>query len=106
MKKNFFFIIAAIFSPPFLLKVNAQMMGRSDETVGSAIWDKLQNNHTTCRNLTNSDFNKLGDFFMDNMMDANHDYMEQQGDTQMHIAMGKKYGRYLPTLSGCLLLFS
>jgi hypothetical protein len=96
------------------LPASAQMMGgravapadtaktAQDEAEGKAIWDKLQNEQTTCKDLKDDDFDVLGDFFMGNMMGTNHaamnDWMAQRlgddGEKQMHIAMGKR-------LSGC-----
>lgn len=73
-----------------------------DEAAGKAVWDKLQNKQVRCSQLTDDDFDVLGDFFMGNMMGSNHDSMNQlmaqrlgdNGEKQMHIAMGKR-------LSGC-----
>lgn len=69
-----------------------------DETAGKAIWDQLQNKQTACQSLRDDDFDKLGDFFMGNMMGSSHDYMDQlmaqrlgeDGEKQMHIVMGKR----------------
>lgn len=97
------------------LPVNAQMMGvlrtdsatgttsvQKDEAEGKAVWDKLQNKEVTCKDLSDDDFDVLGDFFMGNMMGANHDAMNtmmserlgDNGEKQLHISMGKR-------LSGC-----
>lgn len=115
MKKILFFSFVVIFFFFFAVKSNAQMMGypvgssgqttdsdTKDEATGKAVWDKLQNNQVTCSQLSEDDFDKLGDFFMGNMMGSSHDSMDQlmidrlgqQGEQQMHIAMGKR-------LSGC-----
>ncbi|MCL5003758.1 MAG: hypothetical protein M1352_00635 [Patescibacteria group bacterium] len=92
----------------------AQMMGyptgsasssaqnSSEDAAGKAIWDKLSAKQLNCKDLTDDDFDKLGDFFMGSMMGSSHDYMDnlmtqrlgQNGDRQMHIAMGRR-------LSGC-----
>lgn len=113
MKKIFFlFTFISLFI--FVFQVNAQMMGRptaspseqsstqQDEAAGKAVWDKLQNKQVTCKDLKDDDFDVLGDFFMGNMMGSNHASMNQMmaqrlgdnGEKQMHIAMGKR-------LSGC-----
>lgn len=76
--------------------------GSLDETTGKTIWDRLQNGQISCGQLTNDDFDKLGDFFMANMMGTQHDQMDQliterlgdSGELAMHVAMGKR-------LSGC-----
>ncbi len=101
----------------FATPVSAQMMGNfasptpatqtqsqtaQDEAAGKAVWDKLQGQQVTCANLKDDDFDVLGDFFMGNMMGANHDSMNQMmvqrlgadGEKQMHISLGKR-------LSGC-----
>ncbi len=73
-----------------------------DEAAGKAVWDKLQNKQVTCSQLTDDNFDVLGDFFMGNMVGVNHDAMNQMmvqrlgqdGEKQMHIALGKR-------LSGC-----
>lgn len=73
-----------------------------DEAAGKAVWDKLQNKQVTCSQLTNDDFDVLGDFFMGNMIGSNHDSMNQMmvqrlgqdGEKKMHIALGER-------LSGC-----
>ncbi|MEI6326861.1 MAG: hypothetical protein WCO78_01940 [Candidatus Roizmanbacteria bacterium] len=73
-----------------------------DEVAGKAVWDKLQNKEVVCAKLTNDDFDVLGDFFMGNAVGSNHasmnlmmkNRMGEEGEKQMHIAMGKR-------LSGC-----
>ena len=72
------------------------------DAVGAALLTKLQSGQTSCGQLTTQDFAALGDYYMGNMMGSYHDqadaYMTQslgeQGDEQMHIAMGER-------LSGC-----
>ncbi len=73
-----------------------------EEAEGKAVWDKLQSKQVTCKDLKDEDFDVLADFFMGNMMGANHEAMNtmmadrlgEEGEEQMHIAMGKR-------LSGC-----
>ncbi len=73
-----------------------------EEAAGKAVWDKLQNKEVQCKDLTDEDFDMLADFFTGNMMGANHEAMNtmmaqrlgEEGEEQMHIAMGKR-------LSGC-----
>ncbi len=99
--------------------VHAQMMGRyaapsssasseavtqtaQDEAEGKAVWEKLQNKTVTCNELTDDDFDVLGDYFMGSMLGANHadmnarmsDRLGDDGEKNMHIAMGKR-------MSGC-----
>lgn len=73
-----------------------------DEAAGKAIFDKLQSKQVQCSQLTDDDFDVLGDYFMGQMMGSAHAAMnarlEQQlgsdGEKQMHVVMGKR-------LSGC-----
>ncbi len=95
---------------------NAQMMGNyyntapssytattsAEVAAGEAVWNKLAAKQVTCSQLTDSDFDSLGDYFMGRMMGASYSNMDQwmtqsfgeQGSTQMHVAMGKR-------ISGC-----
>ncbi len=104
-----------VFVFAFGINAHAQMMGmpkaststtmtetQQEEAEGKAIWDKLQNKEVTCKDLKDDDFDVLADFFMANMMGANHEAMNEMmadrlgedGEKQLHIAMGKR-------LSGC-----
>ncbi len=118
MKKLLLFVIVFAFFNLFPKYTHAQgMMGgfqnpsptidststtAKDEAAGKAVWDKLQSKQVTCNQLTDDNFDVLGDFFMGNMMGSNHDAMNQMmvqrlgnnGEKQMHIALGKR-------LSGC-----
>ncbi|RJQ25453.1 hypothetical protein C4577_05525 [Candidatus Parcubacteria bacterium] len=71
-----------------------------EEAEGKAIWDKLQAKQLECKNLTDDDFEVLGDYFMgqsignterhtamDQMMKG---MMGEQGEEQMHIVIGKR----------------
>lgn len=117
MKKTFivfgiFFAFAfAVVSPAV---TNAQMMGYTgsnsstsaqtaqDEAAGKAILEKIQSKQVSCTNLSNDDFDKLGDYYMGQMMGSSHDAMDtlmiqrigENNEQLMHIAMGKR-------LSGC-----
>ena len=70
-----------------------------DETDGKAIWDKLQAKQTTCQNLSEDDFDLLGDYFISQMIGTNHAAMNARltqmmgadGEKQMHITLGKNY---------------
>lgn len=98
----------------FVSSVNAQgMMGNSsystdssqtsaEEAQGLSLWNQLQTKQITCSQLTDDDFDKLGDYFMGAMMGSSHEYMDQimtnqigaDNERLIHIAMGKR-------LSGC-----
>src|SRR4030066_1631119 len=75
-----------------------------EEVEGKEIWEKLQAKQLECNNLTDEQYGSLGEYFMGqsigntqrhalmNQMMAN--MMGEEGEEQMHIAMGKR-------LSGC-----
>ena len=75
-----------------------------EEIEGKEIWDKLQAKQLECKDLTNDNYAVLGEYFMGqsigntqrhalmNQMMTN--MMGEEGEEQMHIAMGKR-------LSGC-----
>ena len=75
-----------------------------EEVEGKEIWEKLQAKQLECNNLTDEQYGSLGEYFMGqsigntqrhalmNQMMAN--MMGEEGEEQMHVAMGKR-------LSGC-----
>lgn len=75
-----------------------------DEADGKVVYDKLQAKQVTCAELTDDDFDVLGDYFMGQRLGstASHDAMNtnmttmmgEEGEKQMHISLGKR-------LSGC-----
>ncbi len=75
-----------------------------EETEGKAIWDKLLSKQLGCKNLTDDDFDVLGEYFMGQSIADSQRHalmnrtmvgmMGEQGEKQMHIAMGKRF-------SGC-----
>ncbi|MEK9156210.1 MAG: SHOCT domain-containing protein [Patescibacteria group bacterium] len=74
----------------------------ADEASGKAVWEKLQNKTAECKDLSNDDFDALGDYYMGQMAGSSHQAMDkmmawrlgEDGERQMYIAMGKR-------LSGC-----
>ncbi|HQT44659.1 MAG TPA: hypothetical protein PLO51_01660 [Candidatus Micrarchaeota archaeon] len=74
----------------------------AEEAEGRAVLEKLQANQTTCANLSDDDFEVLGEYFMGQMAGSQHAAMNSmmvrmmgaEGERQMHITMG---GR----MSGC-----
>lgn len=72
------------------------------EAAGQAIAQKLQAKTITCADLSQADYESLGDYYMGLMMGSSHDSMEQYiGKSygadylkSMHIAMGERF-------SGC-----
>lgn len=71
-----------------------------EETEGKAIWDKLQSKQLECKNLTDDNFDVLGEYFMSQsignterhaaMNQMMQNMMGEQGETQMHISLGKR----------------
>lgn len=106
-----FFVISGLF-----VHTHAQMMNYGSSTVtvnptqiqqqqqeeaqGKKFFDELQNKQTTCSKLTDSDFEKIGEYVMSQMFGNNtsrHIAMNQRiqqmrgeaGEEQMHIQIGK-----------------
>lgn len=73
-----------------------------EEAEGKAIFEKLQSKQTKCADLSDDDFEKLGDYYMGQMMGVSHSAMDTLMDQRigednnrlMHIALGKRF-------SGC-----
>lgn len=108
-----FFIIASLIAPG--IPVFAQDMmapaaanganndhTAAEEAAGKIVWEKLTAKQITCADLANGDFSSLGEYFMGLMMGSSHEAMNsmmtraigEEGEEQMHAAMGKR-------LSGC-----
>ena len=76
----------------------------TEEIAGQALAQKLQAKTLSCSSLSQSDFQSLGEYYMNLMMGSGHDAMDnyivsrygQAYDEQMHIAMGERF-------SGCNL---
>lgn len=74
----------------------------SEEIEGKAIWEKLQSKQLECKDLTDNNFELLGEYFMGQTTGDSHESMNKMmeqmmgkvGEEQMHVAMGKR-------LSGC-----
>lgn len=113
MKYSFLFIFLLLISP---IAVRAQgMMGQFDdptlsnqsstaqeEAEGKIVWERLQTNEVSCKDLSDDDFDVLGEYFMGTRMGSSHENMNammgqmfgEEGERKMHISMGKR-------LSGC-----
>ncbi len=73
-----------------------------DEVAGGVILENLQSNKASCSTLSDDDYDKLGDYFMGQMMGSSHAAMDAlmiqrigaDNERLMHIALGKR-------LSGC-----
>ena len=73
-----------------------------EEAEGKEVWHKIQSGQVTCANLTEDNFDVLGEYFMGQMMGTSHAAMNammmqvhgEEGEAQIHVVMGKR-------LSGC-----
>ena len=116
--KKFIFTILVVVIGSFATTANAQMMGRfldssadwaavvehtlREEQEGKSVWDKLQAKEIACEDLSDVQFGVLGEYFMGQMSGESHAAMNammirahgEDGEEQIHIAMGKR-------LSGC-----
>ncbi|MDE2079367.1 MAG: hypothetical protein KGI73_03210 [Patescibacteria group bacterium] len=74
----------------------------ADQAAGAALMQKLQANEISCADLTETDFDHIGDYVMGGMMGSAHEYADQRmtevlgasGEEAMHVAMGERF-------SGC-----
>lgn len=72
--------------------------GVSEEVEGKIIWEKLQAKQLECKNLTDDNFELLGEYFMGRMAGSSHEAMNtmmeqmmgKEREEQMHIVMGKR----------------
>lgn len=94
-------------------QVNAQMMNRTaspsaalsqedqqDISAGQKLYTDLKYNKTSCKNLKDTDFDKIGEYVMEQQIgnSAHHAQMNammkqmmgENGEEQIHIALGKK----------------
>src|SRR4030042_2932731 len=117
--KKIIFTIFAISALGFLpADASAQMMGGfsnsginwdevaehtlREEKEGKELWDKFQAKEIACADLNDEQFSVLGEYFMGQMTGNFHTAMNimmiqrlgEEGEEQMHIAMGKR-------MSGC-----
>lgn len=75
---------------------------KREEEQGRKIWEKLQSKERVCSDLSDEDFERLGEYFMGQMLQESHQEMNkmmaqmigEEGEEEMHIVMGKR-------LSGC-----
>ena len=116
MKKALLILpIALVFGFAIPAAINAQGMNMTGaeesstdghtaqaEAEGKLIWEKLQTQERDCDDLSDDDFHTLGMYFMGLMVGDSHEAMDammermmgEEGENQMHIAIGKR-------MSGC-----
>ena len=103
MKKVFFFatlifVFNFVLPTSFLVSAQDNHTAR-EEAEGKAVWEKLQTKQLDYKNLTNDNFEVLGEYFMGQMTGSSHEAMNNmmtrmmgtEGEKQMHIAMGKRF---------------
>lgn len=69
-----------------------------EEAEGREIWSEFQDGRLECEDLTDEDFGALGEYFMGQMAGDSHEAMNnmmismmgQEGEEEMHVAMGKR----------------
>ena len=73
-----------------------------EENEGKVVWNKLQAKQISCDKLNDDDFERLGEYYMGQMVGDFHEAMNtmmermmgEEGEEQTHVVMGKR-------LSGC-----
>lgn len=83
-------------------QTNPSTQTAQEEAQGKIIYDNLQANKVSCSNISDNDFELLGDYYMGQMMGSSHAAMDalmtqrigENNNRLMHIAFGKR-------LSGC-----
>lgn len=130
--KQFFvaIIIAVAISTLGVKTIQAQIMGfqsaspnnseiknqQQEEQTGKSLLDQLNKGKTTCQTLVDADFEKIGEYFMGQVIGetSKHIAMDnsmksmigEQGEEQMHIAWGKRgsgcdnNSSFLPRMGG------
>ncbi len=70
----------------------------SEEIQGKIVWDRLQAKQVQCSDLSDGDFEVLGEYIMGQMIGVSHETMNimmeqmmgKEGEEQMHIVMGRR----------------
>lgn len=96
------FSIITLFLSPALVVAQTSIEGGDhtarEQREGKEVWEKLQAKQVECNNLTDDNFEVLGEYFMGQMAGGFHEAMNntmvrmmgEEGEKQMHIAMGKR----------------
>ena len=100
-------LVPSVASAQMMNNANASVTGspeqikeqQQEQTEGKLFFDQLQSKQTTCDKLTDSDFEKIGEYIMDQqlgntnshiqMNDRIKQMMGDQGEERMHIAIAK-----------------
>ncbi len=103
MKNIYKITIAATFAIALGANMSAFAVSSDPDIIaGQQLWNQLQAKQVQCSQLTTTNFNNLGDYFMDQMMSSAHQATEQAvivqsgqaGLDAMHVVMGERF-------SGC-----
>ncbi len=74
---------------------------------GKALYGQLQEKQVSCSNLTQDNYEQLGEYFMDQMTGTGHASMDsmlstmmgERGDQAMHIALGERFSGCNPNVA-------
>src|SRR3989338_997618 len=112
MKKIIISILAVIAVLTIGASVSAQTPSNTSQTVqeeasGKVMYDNLQTNKISCPNLSDNDFELLGDYYMGQMMGSSHSAMDnlmtqrigEVNNRLMHITLGKRFSNCDPSAS-------
>src|SRR3989344_1551237 len=104
MKKIIISILTVVAVLTIGASVSAQTPSNTNQTAqeeasGKVIYDNLQINKVSCSNLSDNDFELLGDYYMGQMMGSSHSAMDnlmtqrigEDNNRLMHIALGKRF---------------
>jgi putative membrane protein len=107
--KKILLVIILIFALSFIFPILSFAEITDNHTVreeaeGKEIWEKLQKNELKCGDLTDRNFGTLGEYFMGQMTGDSHEVMNnmivqmmgEEGEEQMHVAMGKRMSNCEP----------
>ena len=102
MKHFYLLILSAVLMGVTPAFARAHAGDATEAQEGAAINQELQSGAKKCADLTDEDFELMGEFFMDRMAGESHDFMNTMmkqtmgnaGEEQMHMVMGKR-------MSGC-----
>ncbi len=93
------------FTSPYPSEPSSVSSTTKDEADGKVIYELLQSKQKSCKDLSDDDFDVLGDYFMgqrvgntqthDSMNTMMRNLMGEDGEKLMHISLGKR-------LSGCI----
>lgn len=102
MKKTCFITIFSLVLGLFLFSMPAFSAMMTQDSItetkeisqGKELWNKLQSKETVCQNLSDDNFEVIGEYLMSQMMEDSHQTMNKmmgdEGEEQMRITMAKR----------------